>query len=190
MFDIGFFELMVVAIIGLLVIGPERLPETIRTISLWVGRLRRSLRETRAELEEHLGADEIRRQLHNEEVMRSLEAARTEIDRTLNEDVLPDTSDTPAQTANRKPNPDPNPAASDNGPATADRDADHGTDHRDDHGTGGIDHSAGHNTGSATDPNTNKTTGNTTDHNTGTQAAVTDRNAAAPTEPGPTAEKT
>ena len=87
MFDIGFSELMVVVVIGLLVIGPERLPGTIRTVSLWVGRLRRSLRDTRAELEEHIGADEIRRQLHNEEVMRSLEHTRSEINRTLNEHI-------------------------------------------------------------------------------------------------------
>ena len=37
MFDIGFAELLLVAVVGLLVIGPERLPEAIRTGSAWVG---------------------------------------------------------------------------------------------------------------------------------------------------------
>ena len=38
MFDIGFSELLLIAIIGLLVLGPERLPTAIRTASLWLGR--------------------------------------------------------------------------------------------------------------------------------------------------------
>jgi len=43
MFDIGFPELIVVSIVALLVIGPDKLPETLRSLFLWVGRLRRSL---------------------------------------------------------------------------------------------------------------------------------------------------
>jgi len=88
MFDIGFFELILVAIVGLLVIGPERLPETVRTLALWLGRLRRTIRETRAELEQQIGADDIRRQLHNEEIMRSLNATREEIERAVSEDPI------------------------------------------------------------------------------------------------------
>lgn len=113
MFDIGFFELILVAIVGLVVIGPERLPETVRTVSLWIGRFKRSLRETRTEFEQQIGADEIRRQLHNEEVMRSLNATREEIERVINEEPseLPDVdpshakadSDTPANPAADKP---------------------------------------------------------------------------------------
>lgn len=83
MFDISFFELLVIAVVGLVVIGPERLPETVRSISLWIGRLKRSLRETRSELEKQLGADDIRRQLHNEEVMQSLEKTRREIESAM-----------------------------------------------------------------------------------------------------------
>lgn len=85
MFDIGFFELLVIAIVGLVVIGPERLPETVRSISLWIGRLKRSLRETRSELEKQLGADDIRRQLHNEEVMQSLERTRREVEASMHQ---------------------------------------------------------------------------------------------------------
>lgn len=83
MFDIGFFELLIIAIVGLVVIGPERLPETVRAISLWVGRLKRSLRETRSEIEKQIGADDIRRQLHNENVMRSLEKSRQNIEEAV-----------------------------------------------------------------------------------------------------------
>lgn len=80
MFDIGLTELLVIAVISLVVIGPDRLPETVRTVSMWIGRFKRSLRETRRELEQQLGADEIRRQLHNEEIMRNLEKMRSEMD--------------------------------------------------------------------------------------------------------------
>jgi sec-independent protein translocase protein TatB len=88
-FDISFFELLVVAVVGLVVIGPERLPETVRGISLWIGRLKRSLRETRTELERQIGADDIRRQLHNEEVMRSLEKAKRDIETTVQDTLTP-----------------------------------------------------------------------------------------------------
>ena len=73
MFDIGFAELLLVAVISLVVLGPERLPGAMRTCGLWVGRIRRTVRDIRTDIEREVGADEIRRQLHNEEVMRSLE---------------------------------------------------------------------------------------------------------------------
>ena len=76
MFDIGFSEIIVCCVVALIVIGPERLPETVRTVGLWVGRLKRSLRETRVEIERQMGVDDIRRQLHNEDIMRSIEDVR------------------------------------------------------------------------------------------------------------------
>lgn len=79
MFDIGFPELVVISVVALLVIGPEKLPETIRTISLWIGRIQRSFSNIRNEIENELGADEIRRQLHNEKIMEELEQTRDTI---------------------------------------------------------------------------------------------------------------
>ena len=80
MFDIGFSELVVCAIVALVVIGPERMPEAVRTVGLWIGRFKRGLRETRSEIERQMGMDDIRRQLHNEDIMRSLEDARRDMD--------------------------------------------------------------------------------------------------------------
>lgn len=80
MFDIGFPELVIVSIVALLVIGPERLPETVRTIALWVGRIRRSLANIKMELESEIGADEIRQQLHNETVMKELKDTKQQLD--------------------------------------------------------------------------------------------------------------
>ena len=86
MFDIGLFELLVVGGVGLVVIGPERLPGAIKTGALWIGRVKRSVLETRREIEQSIGADEIRRELRNEEIMASLEKLR-EARNQLEEDI-------------------------------------------------------------------------------------------------------
>lgn len=79
MFSFG--EILLIALVGLLVIGPRRLPETVRFVALQAGRLRQSMTETRKMVEDELGMDDIRRQLHNEQVMRSLNATREQIER-------------------------------------------------------------------------------------------------------------
>lgn len=85
MFDIGFSELVLTAVIALIVFGPEKLPQAARTAGLWIGRFRRVLADTRREVERELGADEIRRQLHNESIMKSLNESPQAIQRVLNE---------------------------------------------------------------------------------------------------------
>ncbi len=87
MFDVGFSELVLTALVALIVFGPERLPQAARTAGLWIGRFRRVLAETRREVERELGADEIRRQLHNEQVLRSLDETPRVIERALRETV-------------------------------------------------------------------------------------------------------
>ena len=104
MFDIGFPELIMISVVALLVIGPERLPETIRTISLWLGRIQRSFRNIRQEIENEIGADEIRAQLHNEAIMKDLEDAKNNLQNLKNEvsssvnDVKSGLSDTDSET--------------------------------------------------------------------------------------------
>jgi sec-independent protein translocase protein TatB len=69
MFEVGFTELLLVALVALVVLGPERLPGAVRTAGLWIGRLKRSFSSIKAEVEREIGADEIRRQLHNEQIL-------------------------------------------------------------------------------------------------------------------------
>ncbi len=83
MFDIGFTELLLCLVVALVVIGPEQLPGTVRTVGLWIGRMKRSLRDTRNEIERQIGADDIRRQLHNEEVLQNIEEARIRFEKTI-----------------------------------------------------------------------------------------------------------
>ncbi len=78
MFGIGFFELILISVIGLLVLGPERLPGAIRTGALWIGRLRRNFNEIKTDIEREIGADEIRRQLRNEAIMEKFKNTRNQ----------------------------------------------------------------------------------------------------------------
>ncbi len=83
MFDIGFTELLLVAVVTLLVIGPEKLPETLRTLGLWLGRLRRSFGAVKSEIEKEIGMDDVRRQLHNEAIMDEMKRIEKEVKNTL-----------------------------------------------------------------------------------------------------------
>jgi len=58
MFDIGFWELSLICIVALLVVGPEKLPGLIREVSRWVRKLRRSIVEARYELESEFDFEE------------------------------------------------------------------------------------------------------------------------------------
>jgi len=70
MFDIGFSELILVGIVALLVIGPERLPETVRTGMFWLNRIRRGFNEIK---------QEVQQELHNDAVMRDLRETRQQL---------------------------------------------------------------------------------------------------------------
>ena len=80
MFNIGSFEVLLICVIALLVLGPERLPSAVRTAGLWIGRFRRSFYKVKSEIERELNADEIRRQLHNESVLAELESAKESVE--------------------------------------------------------------------------------------------------------------
>ncbi len=79
MFDIGLFELLLLSIIVLLVIGPRRLPETLRTLGLWTGRMRRSFTRVKTEIEREIGMDDVRRQLHNEAIMEQMKEIERDV---------------------------------------------------------------------------------------------------------------
>ena len=82
MFEIGFPELLVIVFVGLLVVGPEKLPEIIKALTRSFGVIRSYLKETRSEIEKSVGMDEIRQDLHNEKIMKDLKANKKENDST------------------------------------------------------------------------------------------------------------
>ena len=63
MFDIGFLELVICAVIALLVLGPERLPVPARTAGRWVGSARRMMSQFTTERDRQLKVDELRKEL-------------------------------------------------------------------------------------------------------------------------------
>ena len=79
MFDIGFPEFFAAALVALVVLGPQRLPAALRTLGLWIGRLRRSYYNVKTEVEREIGMDEVRRQLHNEQIMADVKRVEREV---------------------------------------------------------------------------------------------------------------
>ena len=61
MFEVGFTEILMVALVALLVVGPERLPELVRTTGRWIGRAQRIARELRTEFDRDIGREELTR---------------------------------------------------------------------------------------------------------------------------------
>ena len=73
MFDIGFFELLLVLLVGLVVLGPNRLPEAIKSISrslLWI---KKQVNRSKQEMGKAFGLNEIYQDSRNEEILKDLE---------------------------------------------------------------------------------------------------------------------
>jgi len=73
MFDLSMVELGVIALVALLVLGPERLPKAARTLGFYVRKARQSWYSVRAEFERELAAEELRRSLKLDEVHATLQ---------------------------------------------------------------------------------------------------------------------
>ena len=76
MFDLGFAELLIIGVVSLLVIGPERLPGAVRTVSLWLGRFKRSFNEIRQEIEQ---------ELHNDAILQDLKKTSEQVQQEANQ---------------------------------------------------------------------------------------------------------
>ena len=63
MFDVGFFELLVIGVVALVVLGPERLPRAARMAGLWVRKARAQWYSVKAEFERELAAEDMRRSI-------------------------------------------------------------------------------------------------------------------------------
>lgn len=66
MFDIGFWELSLILVVALLVIGPERLPGAARVTGMWIGRARRMFNSVKADIDRELRADEMKKMLEEQ----------------------------------------------------------------------------------------------------------------------------
>ena len=68
MFDVGFWEILLILVLALVIIGPERLPGAARKAGFFVGKARRYIEGVRSEVEQELDVNEFKRMLHNQEV--------------------------------------------------------------------------------------------------------------------------
>jgi sec-independent protein translocase protein TatB len=77
MFDIGFSEIVVIALVALIVIGPERLPRTARMLGHLFGRLQRYVNEVKADINREMELDELRR------LKQEVKGAASEFERSM-----------------------------------------------------------------------------------------------------------
>ena len=68
MFDIGFWELLLIMVLAMIVIGPEKLPGAARTAGRWVGKARRFVEGVKTEVADEFDVTELKRLIHNQEV--------------------------------------------------------------------------------------------------------------------------
>jgi len=83
MFDIGFSELVVIAVVALIVLGPERLPRAARFAGLWVRRARAQWYSVKSELERELATEDLKRSM--EDAKAGLREVQTQVHATGHE---------------------------------------------------------------------------------------------------------
>lgn len=66
MFDIGFWEIFVIGVVVLLVLGPERLPEVARTMGLWLGKIKRTVQSVKDDIKNELELESIKKNLNEQ----------------------------------------------------------------------------------------------------------------------------
>lgn len=81
MFDVGFSEMVVIAVVALIVIGPERLPKVARTLGHLFGRMQRYVNDVKSDISREMELDELRK------LQASVQDAARDIEQTVNKEV-------------------------------------------------------------------------------------------------------
>jgi len=114
MFDMGFTELMLIGIVALVVIGPERLPGVARTAGKYFGKLRRFMTNVKADVESELRADELRDILKSQQeelqtLKKAVDDVGKDVDSSINDignSTVKTASDAPAEVESLPGSPD------------------------------------------------------------------------------------
>lgn len=125
MFDIGFSEIVLIAVVALVVLGPEKLPKTARTLGHLFGRLQRYVNEVKRDVQRELELDELKKLQQNvqsaaKEIETSMASATRDIEQNVRdvEAALSSTAESPpSPTAAAPAAPPAAPAASTPSPA-------------------------------------------------------------------------
>ena len=73
MFQVGFLEIAIILILGLIIIGPKRLPDLIKTILKFYKKVQKQISNLKSDLEEDIGTEEIKKDVFNEMRMEELD---------------------------------------------------------------------------------------------------------------------
>lgn len=100
MFDIGFTEILIVGVVALIVLGPERLPSALRTAGLWVGRIKRAVGSVQKEISEELRVEEMRQaaKQQQERLEQNVESLKKPFHESLREEMLAPSTKAETQT--------------------------------------------------------------------------------------------
>lgn len=85
MFDVGFSELLMVGLVALLVLGPEKLPKAARMAGFWVGKGRSILANAKAEIKQELHAEEMRQLMQQQSISGELQQALQDSQAAIND---------------------------------------------------------------------------------------------------------
>ena len=101
MFDIGFSELLVIGIVALIVIGPQKLPRVARTVGHLLGRLQRYVADVKADINREIELEELRKMRDSmqhaaSEMQSAVDAELTKTADELNKAVAPPSAAAPA----------------------------------------------------------------------------------------------
>ena len=69
MFDFGFWEMLMIVLVALIVVGPERLPGLARTVGFWVGKAKRMVGDVKREIDQELAAENLKKTLGEQNIM-------------------------------------------------------------------------------------------------------------------------
>ena len=105
MFDIGFTELMVIAVVALVVIGPERLPKVARTLGHLFGRMQRYVNDVKADINREMALDDLRK------LQSSMQESAQSLEQSVNKELRAAEQEIHQVAADAQANPDAAPGA-------------------------------------------------------------------------------
>ena len=105
MFDIGFTELMVIAVVALVIIGPERLPKVARTLGHLFGRMQRYVNDVKADINREMALDDLRK------LQASMQEGAQSLEQSVNKELRAAEQEIHQVAADAQANPDAAPGA-------------------------------------------------------------------------------
>jgi len=85
MFEVGFSELVMVGLVALIVIGPQRLPTVARVAGLWLGKLHSTIANVKLEIKQQLHAEEMRQIMQQKSIVENVQQLVAETQQVVNE---------------------------------------------------------------------------------------------------------